>query len=157
MHRNKIRYQFEHKLLPRLLFDKKENLIKAILMDESFSYNCLKNLYDYEGIVFPYQEDDFKVEVDYIDHIMSITLFFPEPDEELLCYCVSILFDRSLVNYAYYTMEKGCPILGGNELPCLCSWSEDGTHIHYGTCSLEERQDKCLKIFKGNQRNHADV
>ena len=147
MDRHSIRYFFEHQLLPKWFFENKGEFVALVLHDQGILFRIVNDIFEKNNVENPYTENDFKVEAAKLtDELMMVKLVFPEPEETPLCYWSYLFFDLAFDNIRYFTVEKG---LG--EYPFVCSWTVNGSHSNYGTCTLEEHNDfvKCVSIYMG--------
>ena len=145
--RHNIRYYFEHKLLPQWFYDKKEQLVGAIIHDKSILFRVIDDIFNDEEIDNPYKEDDFDIsKIKISDDVMVLKLIFPEPEEEPLCYCSYLLFDINFEKISYFCIEKGNEL--SQDQPFVCSWTSDGSHLNHGNCTFEEDNDlmRCAAV-----------
>ncbi|MBQ9046815.1 MAG: hypothetical protein IJ120_02835 [Solobacterium sp.] len=148
MNRHDIRYMIEHRLLPELFYEKGAEFVADFLQDKELLFRIADSLFRKHGIENPYACEQFATEAIRItDSILVMKLCFPEPEEEPLCCCSYAVFDPLFTNMRYFCIEKGSAASG--ELPFVCAWTEDGTHVNYGSCSFRENEDmiECLKHY----------
>lgn len=148
MDRHGVRYQFEHRMLPSLFFEQKEQFIGHTMQDKDSLFRMIDEIFNDVEIPNPYHTDDFSIEVARISkEVLMMKIIFPEPEEEPLCYCSYLFFDEKFEKLGYYCIEKGnkesesCPFVG--------SWTPDGLHLSHGHCTFENYNDflKCADIF----------
>lgn len=144
-----VRYQLEHKSLPKWFFEDKEQLIDALLFNKTFLYDVIDDFFHQAGIENPYSAKDFKISYGKIkDGAFVIKITFPEPEREPLCYCSYLFFDRAFEKTSYFCIEKGNE--DGSNQPFVCAWAEGGnSHLNYGLCSLEGDSNlrQCSAIY----------
>ena len=148
MDRHSVRYLFEHRLLPKWFFEDKMELIAMLLHDKKTLPGILSRIFEKEGLENPYTEDQFNVEpAKLTDEIMMLKLTFPEPEEEPLCYCAYLFFDKDFKKPAYYSIEKGNEESGDQVF--VCSWTAKGKHVNHGTSTLEDQHDflSCVEVY----------
>ena len=133
----RCRYFVEHNLLPGMLLGddwrKTVDLILSaqgdyfvklyiILNDDNPDYQC------------PYSEDDFSAESFKLDDdrfCMKITM--PEPESEVLCSIIVLVYDETDGTRSYITVEGSTHSRGA----FICGW-EDGIHSNYGPYSEQK-------------------
>lgn len=148
MNRHKIRYMFEHRLLPHWFFENKLSFIGMLLREKEILYRILNDIFEKEEEENPYTVDMFKVSsLKIADEIMMVKISFPEPEEEPLCYCSYLFFDKAFEKLGYFCIEKGNE--EGGRCPFVCSWTREGAHRNYGQCSFENNGDflRCSDIY----------
>lgn len=157
MNQHEIRYLFEHRLLPQWFFKYQFSFIGSLLQDKEILYRMIHDLFKEEGLENPYTPDQFQVTVSNLMDQMSLKISFPEPEEEPLCYCSYLFFDKEFDNVSFFCIEKGNK--EDQMHPFLCSWTPDGTHLNHGRCTFENNDDflRCAKIHmeqpSENQKN----
>ena len=127
----KIRYHFEHKLLPSLYFQEDNKIILALIQDDGHL------LYDIQARVFqtcesemPYHASQYHCHPYSIDeHLKMLALTMPEPETTTLCASIFLVFDDAVTKKCYFTVERS--IKGVN---LLCGWDEEQRHVNYGEC-----------------------
>lgn len=103
----------------------------------------------HENMENPYTPDQFRVGLMRMtEEVFALKIESPEPEEAPLCYFSYYFFNKEFNVTAYYCIEKGRSILGG-EQPFVCSWTADGVHLNHGTCSFENHEDfiRCADLF----------
>jgi len=147
---------FEHKLLPQWFFENKDKFVGVILQDKTVLYKMINDIFQNEGMENPYISEQFDLEAEKItEEVMMLKIIFPEPEEEPICYCSYLFFDKDFEKTSYFCIEKGndfCIEKGneeGQSNPFVCEWTADGAHLNYGKCSFEEHEDflKCVDIY----------
>ena len=149
MNIHKLRYLFEHRMLPDWFFREGDRLVAALLQDETLLFRIMADLLQKEGIRNPYTQRQFVAAViKKAGPLTVLKITFPQPENEPLCYCSYLIFDNKFEKTAYFCIEKGNTI--GKELPFLCRWTEDGSHLNCGACPHEEEQElkRCLEIVE---------
>lgn len=139
----KIRYAFEHDLLPKFFHEETGNFIVSVLKDKGILFRIINDMFEKAGIENPYSAEQFDADgIKITDTLMMIKLEFPEPESEPLCYRCYLFFDDKFERLGFYSIEKG------HDLPFVCSWSKDKTHSNYGTCTFKENNDvlRCVEI-----------
>lgn len=141
-----IRYFFEHKLLPMWFFQKKEELI-AILLDKNANmpFVVMNDICEKEGVKMTYEPTQYN-SVMYVmtKEITMVMLNMPKPESEPLCHRIYLVFDKDYKKLGYFTVEEGNKF--GN---FMCGWDKDGSHINYGSCPSEQKQEliKIMDIY----------
>lgn len=129
-----VRYAFEHRMIPFLLYRDKVEFMARIITDETLlSEMFIINLED-SGVKNPYGEQPIKVVPVRTEDVLIAQIIFPEPESEPLCYESYALYDLKEDRAAYYCIEKGRK---PGEPPFLCGWTEDGTHYNYDNCLVQ--------------------
>ena len=147
MNRHDVRYLFEHKLLPGWFFKDGEQFIGAVINDKHILFRIISGVFKDEKVDNPYSDEDFRVTGSKIKEDLTMLKFtFPEPEEEPLCYCSYLFFDKEFQKISYFCIEKGNEL--SDDMPFVCSWTEDGTHLNHGNCTFEDNNDllTCLDI-----------
>lgn len=148
MNLHSIRYMFEHRMLPQGFFEEKARFIGMLLQDKGVLYRIINDIFEKEEVQNPYEEEQFGIEAAKItEDVMMLKIIFPEPEEEPLCYCSYMFFDKDFEKIRYFCIEKGNGV--GQPQPFVCSWDKDGTHLNHGNCTFEEHGDfkKCADIY----------
>ncbi len=151
MDRHAIRYTFEHRALPQWFFEDKEQFIGLLFHDKNVLYRVINGMFEDEGIINPYTEDDFSIAASKVtDDVKMFKIVFPEPEEEPLCYCSYMFFDDDFEKISYFCIEKGNE--HGEDYPFVCSWTKDGAHQNHGNCTFEKYDDflRCADIHMEN-------
>ena len=156
MELHQIRYLFEHKLFPLWFFENKDKLVGALLQDKDMLFKIINNIFEKEGVENPYSKEQFSVSPKRVaEEVMALKISFPEPEQEPLCYCCYLFFDKEFVKLRYYCVEKGQETQDGEgmEYPFICSWMPAGTHLNYGHCTLENDEDfrRCVEIYESEE------
>lgn len=147
MNSHQIRYMFEHKLLPHWFFENKDQFVGTILGDKAVLYRIISDIFQKEKVENPYSQEQFDMEAAKVtEDVMMMKLIFPEPEDETLCYCSYLFFDKAFEKLSYFCIERGNS--EGGMAPFVCSWGEDGMHSNYGNCSFEDQEDfyKCADL-----------
>lgn len=146
MNQYEIRYLFEHRLLPRCFFENQLQFIGALLKDKEILFRIIDDLFHQEGLKNPYTPDLFDVSAVGSMEQMAIKISFPEPENEPLCYCSYLFFDKTFEKVSYFCIEKGNS--EGQMHPFVCSWTPEGAHLNHGHCALEKNEDflRCSEI-----------
>lgn len=115
---DKARYYFEHEVLPDWFYEDgtEGRMIRELQKDEAFF------LWD-----------------------SMLCLHMPNPQRELLCFQVYLVFSKDYRRRRYFTVERGT----SSEVRFLCSWEPDGGHSDYGQCILDtaEIEKRIDEIF----------
>ena len=147
MDRHGIRYIFEHRLLPQLFFEEKFQFVGALFQKKELLFDTISNIFRDEEVENPYTVDMFGVSMFQItEETAVVKISFPEPEEEPLCYCSYLLFDKAFEKISYFCIEKG-----GQEdpkHPFVCAWTPDGAHRNFGICTFENYNDlmRCVDL-----------
>lgn len=155
---HQIRYLFEHKLLPLWFFEDKDKLLGALLQDKDMLFKIINNIFEKEGVENPYSKEQFSVLPKRVaEDVMALKISFPEPEQEPLCYCCYLFFDKEFAKLRYYCVEKGQEVYGGERVvyPFICSWTQDGGHLNHGNCAMVDDGDfkRCVELYKNEQTN----
>lgn len=148
MNLHQIRYMFEHRLLPQWFFENKDKFVGIILQDKTVLYKMINDIFLNEELENPYTPEQFGIEAERLtEEVMMLKIIFPEPEDEPICYCSYLFFNRDFEKTGYFCIEKGNE--EGQEQPFVCAWTADGTHLNYGRCSFEEHGDflRCVEIY----------
>ena len=153
MNLHDIRYMFEHRILSGWFYEGKSWFVGMLLNDKTVLFRIIDDIFQKEEVRNPYTEDQFGIEASKLtDDVMVLKIILPEPEDEPLCYCCYLFFDKEFENPRYFTIEKGNDITGkrGDTIPFVCSWTADGTHINHGNCSLDNKADliRCAELYK---------
>ncbi len=144
----KLGYFLEHGLLPKMFFNDKGKFVNALLSDKGFLYRIAGRLYSEENALNPYHQEDFSVMSEAVsDEVMMIDIRFPEPEYEPLCYHAYLFYDKAFENTGYFCIEKAGSVSGDS--PFICSWTPEGKHVNYGTCTLDENENinRCKAVY----------
>jgi hypothetical protein len=150
MDRHGVRYMFEHRVLPSWFYEDKEKFVGLLLDDHEILFRIIDGIFKQEDVENPYTCDQFDIDAAKItDEVFMIKVIYPEPEEEPLCYCSYLFFDREFNKMGYYCIEKGSEL--SNYYPYVCSWNKEGAHTNYGNCTFEKNADfiRCIDIFMG--------
>lgn len=155
----KLRYYFEHELLPQYYFEDTVpflgEIYEAYREDARSSRNLLfemiSEMATRQEIAFPYSQEQYKAEIVGVneDELM-IRISLPEPEDVMLCYAIYLLFSmEDFSKKRYFTIE----LLERKWLRksyCLCERKEDGFHCNYGIVSnnVKKREEKIINLFK---------
>ena len=148
MNRHSVRYKIEHMLLPQMFYRYGLEFAAAMLQDKGLLFRIVDSVFREHEIENPYESSQFTTEgMRITDSVFVLQITFPEPEEEPLCYRSYAIFDPEFTNRMYFCIEKGGA--KSNELPFVCAWTEDGTHLNYGNCSFREDEDltACLTHY----------
>ncbi|MDE7298147.1 MAG: hypothetical protein K2N94_04875 [Lachnospiraceae bacterium] len=147
MDRHGIRYLFEHRLLPQWFFEDKTQFVGLLLNEKEILFNIINDLFEKENVDNPYKREDFTVMASKVTaDVLMVRIGFPAPEEEPLCYCAYIFFDKAFDKVSYFCIERGNK--EGDNYPFVCSWTPDGAHNNHGNCSLDSYNDfiRCADI-----------
>ena len=135
-----IMYEYQHVALPDWIYNSPEFFSDIInYTEQRVLYESCKRFFEDNGVVFPYQKDDFGgfcIRVDR-DTVM-IMLRFPEPQEVPLCTRMYIYVDTHDSHMACYSVEKGVNLYGPESVWDMCSWDENGNHNNYGSHDVDD-------------------
>ena len=157
MEKHEIRYVFEHRMLPRWFFEETINFVGALLNEKEVLYNIINDIFVKENVENSYSKEDFRVEASRLtDNIMFVKIDFPKPEDEPLCYCSYMFFDEKFEKKRYYCIERGNE--EGDEMPFVCGWTPNGSHINYGNCGLGEDADliRCIELYTKDIHENGD-
>ncbi|RKM56743.1 hypothetical protein D6856_14700 [Butyrivibrio sp. XB500-5] len=150
MDRHGVRYVFEHRVLPNWFYEDKEQFIGILINDKSVLFRVINDIFEKEEVANPYSEDDFDVITAKVtEDVFMVKINFPEPEEEPLCYCSYLFFDKEFEKINYFCIEKGNE--ASDNYPYVCSWGESG-HSNYGNCTFDEHNDylMCADLYMRN-------
>ena len=134
-----IIYYFEHVFLPQTLFSEDYDLIGTIVRkpEENTLFNVFDAMCDERKEKNPFTPDQFKAEEYHIrDGWYALDITFPQPPMTPLCYAMYIFYKADGTEKGCYTLESG-KSESGIQCGFLCQWKADGSHVNYGTKSLE--------------------
>ena len=154
----KARYNFEHQIIPQLLFSKKHRngfLMKLINDKEDFLLQVFNDLYEKGNKECPYSNKDISIhfigypEKASIPELYIIAIKMPEPKFLSQCSSVFICFDENMKNYMYFTKE-----LEFDSSFMLCGWENNEIHNNYGEApeGNEALFDRISSIFFSTQQ-----
>lgn len=132
---SKALYILEHKIIPECLYRDGIDFVAALPSDDNILSKIFIQLLLEDGVDNPYGDEPIKVDPLRIEHILVARIIFPEPQMEPLCYESYILFDTETYRAAYYCLEKSEALDG---IPFLCGWSEDGVHLNFDKCDMDQ-------------------
>ncbi len=119
-----VRNEFEHSMIPRYFFESPDSMLDGI--DEVGIYWLWESVCGENGV------DPYYPKENYIEHWYPanengtfVQIELPDPEANLLCYRIYLIYDPSTGQTAYYTAEYD-NLLG--DACFLCSWDEDRTH-----------------------------
>ena len=128
-----VRYFFEHKLLPQLLYEEDPQQFLGYL-NENGVFALWSSFTQTNGFDVIYTQEDFAQNL-YMEEdgswIMLVNL--PKPEEAPLCSRVYLCWNPTTDRKGYYTVEYD-NFMG--EAWFLCGWNEDGTHRTYGGAAV---------------------
>lgn len=148
MNTHEIRYMFEHRLLPQWFFEEKERFVGLVLQKKGILYQIIDDIFVKEKVKNPYSVEQFDMETAKItEEVMMLKLIFPAPEEEPLCYCSYLFFNKGFEKLGFFCIEKGNTF--GKIQPFVCAWTQDGSHLNYGHCTFEKQNDflRCADIY----------
>ena len=154
MNLHDVNYYYQHKLLPRLFFEDREQFVgTALERGSTWFCNVHRELFEQFELAFPYSEEDYNIQpVKQEDGTLLLLFVPPAPEETPLCYCIILIFDPDFKKLAYYTLEKsGSP---SRRAPgaYLCGWNAEECHMNYGPFDVEPKKalHRCLQIYAVN-------
>ena len=134
---HEVRYYFEHRLLPQLLFEDADQLLGFIL-ENSINQLWLNFIADLD-FVNPYTADDFNQSIVYqTENAVIVRADLPKPEDSPLCLRVYFYYDFNADIKAYFTVEYD-NFFG--ESWFLCEWTQEGVHNDYGTIDTVKPAD----------------
>ena len=145
---HKIRYAFEHRLLPHLFYDGKLQFMGKFSRGKELLFFIIDDMFKDQKAKNPYTQEDFDTAPFRItDDILVLKIIFPEPEDEPLCYCSYVFYNTKTENGIYFCIEKGRP--DDIDQAFVCCWTPDGTHEDYDKCPLNKNQDllRCVQIY----------
>lgn len=135
---NKIRYVFEHRLLPEMYFEDKEELIALLLEEEGILiYRLMHTLFRDEGMECPYTKEQFQTIFERRDELFLVVIRMPQPEEKLLCSSIILIFDEKFQHMRYLTVEFSEKVKKGGanrDIYMMGEWTSAGWHRLYGQC-----------------------
>ena len=124
----RMRYHFEHNVLPRYFYEDPANMLDVL--KEKGIYLLWQALADENGVEYPYQEADYELRwYDLEDGATALLITMPAPEVSPQCFRAYMIYNPSTGAAGYYTVEYD-NMLG--DAAFLCGWSPDGTHTNYG-------------------------
>ena len=123
-----VRYQFEHRMLPRYFHDDPENML-GVLRDVGL-YRLWASVTIENGVDPTYPEADYVLHFfTAADGAKLLQIELPQPDANLLCYRIYMVYSPATGESGYYTVESDD---FDPSLAFVCAWTKDGTHMNYG-------------------------
>ncbi len=141
---------FEHRLLPQWFFEETEKLVGLVLQNKGILYQIIDDIFAKEKVKNPYSASQFDMETAKLtDEVMMLKLTFPMPEEEPLCYCSYLFFNKGFEKLGFFCIEKGNALGNAKEEPFVCAWTQERSHVNYGTCTFENQNDflRCADIY----------
>ena len=131
----RVRYCFEHELLPNIFYNDMNNLTKELLENQGYIlYSIMYDICEENHFIMPYEANGYKIfNRKVADNVNIIRIIMPEPDSTPLCYQVYLAFDDACSKGTYFTVERG----SNSKERFLCSWDTKGGHHNYGTCTKD--------------------
>ena len=123
----RMRYYFEHNVLPRYFHDDPANMLSV--MKDVGAYRLWASLADENGVDYPYQEEDFNLRWYEPDGVTVLLIEMPRPETSPDCFRIYMVYDPAAGSAGYYTVEYD-NFMG--ETAFLCGWTADMTHMNYG-------------------------
>ena len=149
-----VRYQFEHRMLPRYFYDNPENML-SVLGDIGL-YTLWASVTTENGV------DPTYPEADYVQHFYTsadgatvLQIELPQPDANLLCYRIYMVYNAATGVSGYYTVESDTftPTAA-----FICSWTPEGTHMNYGAMEAIGRNgDGYAEAMAAEMRQIAEL
>ena len=119
-----VRYQFEHSMLPRYFYEVPENML--YVMEEDGVYELWAITADENGADPYYPEEDYEEHwYEAEDGTTVLQINMPEPDANVLCYRVYMLFNGETGDRGYYTVEYDEFLTDSS---FICFWDEERNH-----------------------------
>lgn len=149
---NEIRYYFEHVELPDWFYRKGEKMIKKLgeeggtFLQRVMELLCKEVRQEMCNI-----KGQYKVIVcEKCEEYSMIRIDMPEPEREMLCSRVYLVYSGDYRRRKYFTVERGV----SPEVKFLCSWEPDGNHCNYGqhNMNMSETEKRIVEIF-GNSKS----
>ena len=131
-----LRYMIEHRILPKLYYDNKSDMLNAILDKQGKFFSDVYTVYSPStGIVC--NEEDFKITQKRVMNdnrmLYFVIVTMPEPSIPLLCKRVYFCSEVESGIVKYYTSE-----LDANGKLMMCSWNKHNAHTNYGESPMDE-------------------
>jgi len=119
-----IRYEYEHRFLPKWFYEDTEEFTGKILEGEKdFLYKTMAALCENAGQEMKYMKEQYKVHQCKTGKGYSmICIEMPEPERKLLCHQVYLAYSNDYRCKKYFTVEKSASA----ETSFLCSWNPEG-------------------------------
>lgn len=112
-------YRFEHRILPRILYDDSRTFIDILKERPSRIFEMLDYTFEEMEMDNPYDEEDIVVASGPVSEKYGLVVIqYPQPEVETLCYCSIIIYDSEYEYVRYFTVEHS-----GIGNPRICSWS----------------------------------
>lgn len=131
----RVRYYFEHELLPHLLYSDTKQMVEYLLEDKGVVlWSVMSDACKENHFIMPYQVEQYKVHHHKVSEDCSIIrIVMPEPTIELLCFEIYFVYDSACGKGTYFTIERGAR----SKDRFLCAWNSEGRHLNYGTCNKD--------------------
>lgn len=124
----RMRYYFEHNVLPRYFYEDPANMLDVLKTNGI--YRLWQALADENGVEYPYQEADYNLRwYDLDGGATALLIEMPAPEVSPQCLRVYMIYNQETGASGYYTVEYD-NFMG--ETAFLCGWTPDGTHMNYG-------------------------
>lgn len=124
----RMRYHFEHNVLPRYFYEDPANMLDVL--KEKGIYRLWQALADENGVEYPYQEADYELRwYDLEDGATALLITMPAPETSPQCFRAYMIYNPDTGAAGYYTVEYDNFL---EESAFLCGWTPDGTHMNYG-------------------------
>lgn len=142
----RLRYLFEHRILPGWVYRDTEGFVESLLEQREYLYGIAKEFYLENHAELPYGPEEFSLEtIMEGDGRIVLKLDFPFPEQMPLCYHAYLFFDKKLEKIDYYSIEKS----GIDEKEAvLCGWKQDGSHMNYGKLDLKDAFNRCMELYE---------
>ena len=126
-----VRYHFEHRFLPQLLFEDPQQLFTFLSGDDVGIFYLWNNFTQNNGFDTVYSVEDFGqnlIEKD--DGVLIYQLIMPDPEVTPLCNRIYLCWNVETGETGFYTIEFDD--MFGVDMWYLCGWKPDGVHENYG-------------------------
>lgn len=145
--REMIRYGFEHRLLPHLLYEGGQSMISAILKERG---KIFQDLYEvmYQDEVVGVSAEDFDVNQRMFangddDEVVVIRVSMPKPVQTPECRAVYFCSNKKGCETLYFTSE-----LSAEGEYHLCAWTEQREHLNFGKDKTTEDFETVASLYK---------
>ena len=134
---HQVRYYFEHRLLPQLLYEDPDQLLG--FLNDNGIYTLWYNFTQNNGFDVIYAADDFDQALYQADNgTWYMQVFLPKPEDMPLCCRVYLCWNPDTDQKGYYTIEYDNYF---GDAWFLCGWTEDGVHMDFGTLDAPQNPD----------------
>ena len=140
-------YEFEHGLMPALLFGDKEAFINGIKTDPDRINEAFHTFMKAKRFDTEFSKETITIEFTSIEEGVECAIIkFPQPRVEPLCHEAYIVYEakgEQISECSYFCLERGKTIVSN---PFLCRWIKHKGHVNYGQIAYD--RDTIIKKIK---------